>query len=330
MNEKNKRHILATIVVDGSASLLPYTFDPSALGDGALPSPWSGATWTIASGKVINTPNEGPPLSFNGDMEAGDPPTGWTPANATAAADADVHGGSQSIKVTSTSAAGYVTRNISLTAYKWYKFGLWVKRTAGQIDFLITPGASIAPTPYHLSPSSYTNYVGAILTSGASITMALRGFDNGTVAYWDDITCTPLEWAEVINVIDFGVANVSVGGAGTIGSFSPAGVVVNCNSKTAPTHMVFAVHVGSRNYIYMFKMINGTCTQLIGAASTYVSGVIPKIVKTSASVYQLWYNGLQIGTDQTVTDANLNNNTLHGLFSVGGGSQITSFFAVAA
>ena len=98
--------------------------------------------------------------------------------------------------------------------------------------------------------------------------------------------------------------------------------------------MVFAFHTGAAagggNYVYMFKMLNGVCTQLIGQAATYVSGVLPKIIKVSADVYRLEYNGVQIGADQTVIDANLNNNTLHGLFSVGGGSQITGFFALAA
>ena len=49
---------IASGVIGGSGGgvALPYTFDPSALGDGALPSPWEHTTYTISSGKIVNTP----------------------------------------------------------------------------------------------------------------------------------------------------------------------------------------------------------------------------------------------------------------------------------
>lgn len=80
----------------------------------------------------------------------------------------------------------------------------------------------------------------------------------------------------------------------------------------------------------MFKCINGTITQLIDAAATYSAGALLEIRKTASDTYQAWYNGSQIGTDQTVTDATLNAGTRHGIFSTGGGSQVSNFFVVAA
>lgn len=75
----------------------------------------------------------GPELVGNGDMEAGNPPTGWSIFNATATIAADAvtyHGGSKSVKITLDASGSYdaVLKDISgLTAGKHYKVSAWFR-----------------------------------------------------------------------------------------------------------------------------------------------------------------------------------------------------------
>jgi len=315
--------------------LLPYSVDFSALGDGVLPSPWDGATWAIDTGQVKNTPVPGSDVWTNGNMETGSPPTGYTASNATLTADGDAHGGSQALKVVSTAGGGNAIQNVTVIKDTWYVVDRWIKKLIGVADHLFTVGvfsALGAGIPYHVAPASYTEYISDILTSGTTVTNNLRSFNNADSILWDDITFKRLTWSELINVIDFGNANLNVKAYVHYSANRPVGVVSNADSKTNPKYMVFAI-VAGRSGVYrgaMFAMLNGVCTQLIDEAITYADGEAPEIRKTAADIYQLWYNGAQVGADKTVTDATLNAGTLYGLFSTGGGSRVDSFFAEAA
>lgn len=48
---------------------LPYLINFATLPDGALPNPWTGATWSISGGRLINTPTLNGELLTDGALE---------------------------------------------------------------------------------------------------------------------------------------------------------------------------------------------------------------------------------------------------------------------
>lgn len=308
-------------------TILYGAYDFSTYSDGPLPEEWLGSTWSASSGKIINTPTLGSEVVTNGGMETGSPPIGWASNNTTLVADADVHSGSQAIKITSNALAAGASQNVAVVKDVWYTHSEWVKRTVGQIDLLVIGAhtSTQSNSPYHLSPSIYTNYQGSILMGGTILSLFLRGWDNGTVAYWDDISVKPLTTSQLFMTRDFGFSYVNIKAGMIISNYFPLGLVSNLDSVSNPKYYILACRQ-ARNQVGLFKCINGVYTELINASATYVSGAQLEIRKTAANIYQLWYNGVQVGADQTVTDVNLNNNTIHGLFSTGSSSQIANFY----
>jgi hypothetical protein len=103
-------------------------------------------------------------LVTNGDMETGSPPTGWTAGtDSTVAADADAHGGSQSLLVTRNGAqtTNFAFRSISTTVGKWYLCDGWMKiGTATQIrDRIISSTSSHNLPPDTLLPAQAGEWV---------------------------------------------------------------------------------------------------------------------------------------------------------------------------
>jgi hypothetical protein len=73
--------------------------------------------------------------------------------------------------------------------------------------------------------------------------------------------------------------------------------------------------------VYLDKYVGGTRTNLIATTAAYVAGATVRVVK-NGTTYQLFYNNVQIGTDQTISDAGIISNTIHGLFSTYSGNTL--------
>ena len=64
------------------------------------------------------------------------------------------------------------------------------------------------------------------------------------------------------------------------------------------------------------KVVGTTRTNLVSQTVTYVAGATVQIRRLiNSNTFQLWYNGVQVGVDQTVSDAEIIGNTYFGLFS---------------
>jgi hypothetical protein len=104
---------------------------------------------------------------------------------------------------------------------------------------------------------------------------------------------------------------------GTLQNYS-TGVFCCLDSMSNPQNYVYAVVDKLSNLdAKLVKVVNGTPTVLIAADIAYVAGGLITIERVG-NVFQLWYNGVQVGTNQTISDATIVNNSIHGIFCAGG------------
>lgn len=99
------------------------------------------------------------------------------------------------------------------------------------------------------------------------------------------------------------------------------GIVMCVDDVTFPRNCVTAyIDRTYGDYIYLDKYVNGKITNLIAAAITYVDGQSIKIEKVG-KVFKLYYNDVQIGTDQTIGDMLIYNKN-YGTFEIGANTDI--------
>jgi hypothetical protein len=75
---------------------------------------------------------------------------------------------------------------------------------------------------------------------------------------------------------------------------------------------------------HLDKCVSGVYTNLITAVSTFVADAAIEIRRPSGNTFQLFYNNVQVTTNQTVADATIINNLRYGTFSTDSGNKITS------
>lgn len=78
--------------------------------------------------------------------------------------------------------------------------------------------------------------------------------------------------------------------------------------------------------IRLSKQVNGAFTTIVNLTSvTFVQDALLEIRRPSGNTFQLWYNGTQVGTDVTVSDASVINNTLFSMISLHPTTLISEF-----
>jgi len=180
------------------------------LGAGGGGLVWLNAgTWATAAGVVANTPVAGVEKLTNGNMETGNPPTGWfvptgASAEATQVADERTGGtGSYSLNVTGYAYAHYANSFTSIVG-KWYRLNGWQKSVDNTTDVYISIRNGILNTGTTLSgsPLYHLNIWNNVLMTGRAISTTTRGqvsvvnaANNGR---FDDISVKPLPISTLI------------------------------------------------------------------------------------------------------------------------------------
>jgi hypothetical protein len=139
--------------------------------------------------------------------------------------------------------------------------------------------------------------------------------------YVDDASLKLLTTNTMIRTVQKPFANAIVWASVQRVSDLICGVCAHIDDYTNPQNGLFAV-VGLTNAV-LFKLLAGALTSVISVAHTPVDGEIVKIVQNGTTV-QLWANGQQVGTDQTVEAAAVAGQ-YHGLFASSPLSTINSF-----
>jgi hypothetical protein len=147
---------------------------------------------------------------------------------------------------------------------------------------------------------------------------------NGGVLYFDDVSAGAILLSSMFAVDQFSTSYGILKAAWSITSGVQAGVVMCLDDPNNPQNMITCYH--NRTNLIFSKRVNGVVTTLINSAATYVAGANVEIRRVwGTNVFRAYYNGVQIGTDQTISDATIINNKYHGLFSTDSQNKCSSF-----
>lgn len=302
-----------TVATEGAKTLYPWAKDAAGNVSAVYGTPgsvfvsvWYGPTWAISgdAASAVNTPTLGGELIVNGGFDTDTvwvKGTGWT-----------IGGGVAS------KAAGALTSitQAALITNQWYRSSLDYNFTGSGIAALFGGFISVAllgsAIGKIISGLCITNSNAGISTNGSGVTGAL---DN--VSYKAIATSGIIASRLFTSSDGTASAKISATPNGT-----QAGIILNLDSNTSPANFVLAFHDGAN--VRMYKCVAGVYTQLINVATTFVNAATLSIVKSGTS-YSVFYNGVQRGTTQTISDAGIISNTRHGLFSTYSGNTLTDW-----
>ena len=319
-----------------------FSIDFSALANGALPGAFYSPTWAIVDGKAINTPKlSGTELLSNGNMETGNPPTGWAAGGAaTLTGEADERtGGSgvQSLNIARGTSDTGASKSTSGGMVGWHKAAAWAKNIdANQVGlFLIggvnTMSADDALTDWH------TLVCSVLMTSAGGITARLRSLGaTGTQVRYDDVSIQKLITADLFSTVDISISDVNLVAPkmSNIATGTQAGVVVALDSATTPANYVAVYYhnnlADGTTKIYVVQLVAGTYTTLSSTAVAYGSTKFISVKKSGDQLSVFYGTGefsSQVGSAVTLNAA-LVSNTRHGIFSTDSSNTFSGAFKI--
>lgn len=268
-------------------------------------------------------------IVVDGDMEAAGV-TAWGASGSPTTREksgTQVHGGSQALRIITDAAGEGVAQIDTGTVNKWHLFSAWGYVATGDLQITQSFGLSCAK---NFSAASWAQLLGSDLNTGASPRIIARS--NAVAAsefYVDDVYIWPLTMASCFANPRTSTATATVSAAVTSIQQCRIGVSANLDSISNPQNYVLAVVIKESTTTakaWLYQVSGGVYTAKInGTAVTYADDGLIEIRHTAATTYQLWYRGSQVGADQTISDANINNNTLYAQFSTYSGCLFSSF-----
>lgn len=231
---------------------------------------------------------------------------------------AQKHGGAQSLHVVSDAASEGVQQGTitGLVDQTWYHLDAWIYRVSGDIQGILQ---NDFPSGFSFSTGGATNtwlnYIvinRTVLFGGWNSLIKLRSIGAGGEWYADDVSLKAIPIADTMCASDFETPDVLASAEVTLTAGTQAGVVARLDDATTPANFLLAYHDGTNAHLE--KCVGGTYTSLIDTAAAYSAGKRLIVVCDGNSV-DLYYNDAKIGTTQTVSDAGIVDNTLHGTFS---------------
>jgi hypothetical protein len=316
---------------DGPRNL---TLDFTTMADGALAG-LNGSTWSIASGKLINTPATGNELLSDTGMETWSSATNLTSYQETIAGTSTInqeatikHAGNYSCRMDIDASGSNCQIRQALSNYlnQWAVFTYWLQASAANKKGIAIYGAS-SNGPSRNPGTSMTQYVDTYRISENPFNPGVRraaGESASSSLYWDDFSVKILTFSTLFAWRKFASQYGIVKAGCNVVAGTPEGVYMNMDSFNNPLNMVTCLHNGAN--LILSKRVNGTVTELINTAAAYSAGALVEIRRAAnTNTYRAFYNGSQVGTDQTISDASIINNKYHGLMGTHQQNQVLNF-----
>ena len=321
MNLARGRITLITARNGEIVTTLPFSDDFNR-SNGDLSNRWkySVGKWTINGNAAIGSPAMGvDEILSNGNMEAGNPPTGWSAVNGSIVGVADERtGGAGSQSISLTNASGTAAAYQSFAAAGWYYFSGWSKKiTATYTNFgigTISTNNNILSSGFQ-SWVNWTNAFGTFRSSTATLYALLMNVDAGLENRADDFSIRQFTNSHLFATRKFTQSDVDASVKASVTDKAQAGLCICLDNKDNPANYVVAyVDKGNGNRVKLDKCVNGVITELVNATVTYDASKVLRLVKNGLT-FSVYYDGVQISTDKTITDNSIVYNKRHGLFS---------------
>lgn len=281
-------------------------------------------TFQISGNQVVNTPATfGAELLTDGDMElagVANWPDYSTPPTTKAKLGGAARSGVQGLQIISNLANEGAQQQVVSSVGTWLKVVGWgngVGTGTGRIsvtNLSCTGDAVIANGVW--TQSEHAGYVRV-----ANPTIQLWITTAARQVYYDDCSIKALTLTELIQSVNCGVPDVIADVSVTMANNCDTGLILKLDSQASPANFILALLTNGGNTCTLHKCVAGTYTQLISTAVTYSAGAILRVILDGSAV-RLYYNGVQVGTTQTVSDGGIINNVLHGIFSTDAGNVL--------
>lgn len=190
-----------------------------------------------------------------------------------------------------------------------------------QIDFFRVPVARWLPTPlvsdgfgsaFGISDGlgHQEGIAGGIGAGGAGVVWSNAG-NTWSVSGGKAINTAPSGLSQQMSVAQVSTADVFASAALTRAAGS-VGLALSMDSASSPANGVLVYLDGTNCKVD--KIVGGVTSNVRTTAVTYSAGA-RLVVAKNGSEYRVYYNNALVGAANTISDAGIINNTLHGLFS---------------
>lgn len=279
---------------------------------------------------AVPVPTLGAELLVNGDFETGDPPTGWSTASgATLDGIAESRPGSTGVQ------AMYIARNTNESAaFKsagatsaWVLGSCWTKNVDATNIYIQLANTVASAFSGNNNTTSWVQVFAVDRGNGGapSVRLGVAG-TAGKIGKFDDCSVKPITLASMFSTRPYST-HMTTKAQATVIAGTRAGVVCNLDSASAPANGILASVDGS--VARMTKLVAGTYTELVSQSVTYVAGSFVEVRRAAGTNdFTLYYNGSAVGSAQTVNDAGIISNVLHGYLNTYAGNVVTGFSCV--
>jgi lysophospholipase L1-like esterase len=314
--------------------------DFSVLPNGAIPD-FLGSTFDVYSGIARNLVS-GTELLSNPGFDSST--TGWTPTNATIASVA----GGESGNCCELTRTGGTTQNMLQTAVTaagdWVIVGASRKAgSSGNENSSLTvrnapSGTVVVDMTLGCTAAWQKRTTNLILTTTSTFLRCQKNTATAGTMLFDSCTMFRIDTTKAMSVrkysSQYGNVKASMMRETATARQEPYGVVM-CVDYPNNLNWVGAIceqSTAGSNKITLMKCVNGVITKLIDNASiTYQADSCVEIRRAvDGNVFKLYYNSVQIGTDQTIADASIIDNVYHGIFDASFQQNRTTRFMFCA
>ncbi|MBK7179770.1 MAG: hypothetical protein IPH82_21760 [Chloroflexi bacterium] len=319
------------------AIALPYEIDFASLDDGYLPAPFVGSTWAIVGGVAVNTPTLGSELltdpGLEGTYTSGKANALTKTGSPTLTESADAHGGVKAQQFVGVAIANAVYwAAAAATAGNWYQFSIYGKRTAGTQGNvgmgIYLNAAQPFDSPFRaITSATYTQHKMAIIATSTDLAFryAARqlGANASDTVIVDDGAYKVITRSTVYTLAEMEAADTTVKiQPSAIVDGTLFGMVLRASATTDPDNCIYVMLrlnevIGTIMYISVVKKIGSTYTRVLNETTQTIVSDGWLEARMSGSTVQIFYNDVQKGSDLTIADAELLDNTIHGMFSTG-------------
>jgi hypothetical protein len=309
------------------------SLDFSTMADGAIPG-MIGSTWSIVSGKAVNTPTLGNELVADGGLEIWESDTNLTSWGESLAGTSTInkeasikHGGSFSSRhdIDASNNNAQIYQALTIPAGSWLSVEYYRKASNGTSSGGVSSsGANIADFGFFGTDWVKRVNTGFVTTANPYIYFRAGSAPSASF-YLDDITAKIITPTSLYAYRKFYTPLARISAQWRIQQSAFAGVIACLDNPSNPQNYVVLTHDGI-NGLRLIKCVGGIFTLVSKSDANYVAGAAVELRHTAANTWQMYYNGTKISTDQTISDTGIITNLHHGAFSANGGLQLDYFF----